>query len=224
VAKPGATVSVAVLTAVYGGYDNPHPLPPQDIECDSILLSDDTGLQVDGWRTVTLFSDRPARLAAKRPRCRPELVTDADVVVWLDAHVEVTSPSLISELVAELGDAPIGAFRHGYHTSIRQEAELASTLPKYNGWDLRAQARAYEALGHPHNWGMWTTGVMVRRPKQTQLFGRLWQGEIDLWGPEDQISLPFALRESGLRPVDLRFEGWWVGERFRLHPHNDGTM
>lgn len=167
---------------------------------------------------------KPARMRAKHPRCLPHLYTDAEIVVWLDAHVEVRSPSFIRELVEQLGDGKIGAFRHGFHTSISQEAALASTLPKYEGYDLVAQAKHYLEEGHPDSWGMWTTGVMVRRPAETQVFGQEWLAQIERWGPEDQISLPYVLRRNGIEVVDLPFEGWWEGTRFCLHPHNDGSM
>lgn len=220
---PGARVTV--LTANFGDHDTVFPLPAQDIECDAILLTD-RPYAVPGWRNVivTLPEDTTPRLAAKRPRCRPDLYTDAEIVVWLDAHLEVTTSTLIGELVEQLGDGTVGAFRHGFHTTITQEAKLASTLAKYAGYDLAGQAKAYLEAGHPDDWGLWTTGVMVRRPGATVEFGNAWQAEIDQWGPEDQISLPVALRSTGTTPVDLPFEGWWKGDRFTIHPHTDGSM
>lgn len=220
---PGARV--AVLTAMFGDHDIVRPLPAQDIECDAILLTD-RPYDVPGWRNVVvpIPDEMTPRVAAKRPRCRPDGFVDADVVVWVDAHVEVRCASLVGELVDQLGDGAVGAFRHSFHTSISQEAALASTLPKYAGYDLTGQAKHYLAEGHPDTWGMWTTGVMVRRPAATVEFGDAWWAEVERWGPEDQISLPYALRRTVGYPVDLPFEGWWVGERFTLHQHNDGTM
>ena len=230
---PTEGAPICVMTAIFGGYDVPWPLLAQDVECDAILITDDPELQVPGWRTVHWtgvrgwrFADEPPlppRLAAKVPRCRPDRWTDAEHIVWLDGHLSVTSPSLIRELVAELGDGDIGAFRHHFHTTITEEAALASELPKYEGWDLQRQAKTYLEAGHPDDYGLWTTGVMVRRPRRTITFGNAWQDEIDIFGPEDQISLPWALRATGTEMVDLAFEGWWVGRRFHLHQHTDGT-
>lgn len=217
-------MTVCVMTAVTGGYDNPRPLPAQDIACDAVIVSD-RPYDIPGWRNIVIpTSDQASpRMAAKRPRCRPDRYTDAEVVVWFDAHLEVRSSSLVRDLVDQLGDGQIGAFRHGFHTSISQEAALAATLPKYEGWDLIGQAKHYLADGHPDDWGMWTTGVMVRRLAGSVEFGDAWQAEIDRWGPEDQISLPVVLRRTVGYPVDLPFEGWWKGDRFMLHRHNDGT-
>ena len=223
--QPTEGARVCVLSCNFGDHDEVSPLPAQDIECDAILLTS-KACEVPGWRNVVvpIPDDITPRMWAKRPRCQPEKFTDAEVVVWLDGHVDVRSELLVRELVDHLGDGVIGAFRHGFHTSISQEAALASTLPKYEGHDLVAQAKHYLEEGHPDSWGMWTTGVMVRRPAETAEFGEAWLAEIERWGPEDQISLPYVLRTTGTEMVDLPFEGWWVGERFILHPHNDGTM
>ena len=211
------------MTAVFGGYDNPRPLPTQDISCEAILVSD-RPYGIPGWRNSIATEKWPSpRLAAKEPRCRPQQWTDADIVLWIDAHVEVRSGSFVREIVHQLGAGSIGMFRHAFHGSISQEARLASTLPKYSGYDLIGQASHYIAEGHPDAWGMWMTGVMVRRPVHTIEFGDAWLDEIRHWGPEDQISLPVVLRRTIGHPVDLPFEGWWHGTRFILHRHNDGT-
>lgn len=222
--QPTRGASVCVMTAVFGGYDTPKPLPAQDIACDAVLITDRPAT-TPGWRNLVarLPAGTLPRMAAKWPRCRPDRFTDADVVVWLDGHIEVRSPSLIRELVEQLGDGVIGAFRHPFHTTISEEAKLASTLAKYAGWDLSRQVDAYLAAGLPDDWGLWATGVMVRRPAATVEFGEMWQSEIDTWGPEDQISLPYALWATATPIVDLPFDGWWNGDRFMLHPHNDGT-
>ena len=216
-------MSICVLTAIFGEYDNPWPFLDQDIDCDALIISD-RPYSVPGWRNILAQPtlDSP-RMAAKEPRCLPQLWTDADIIVWLDAHLEVRSRSFVRELVSQLGDGRIGMFRHTYHRAISQEARLASQLDKYRGYDLLGQVRHYLDEGHPDSWGMWTTGVMVRRPSDTLEFGNVWLDEIKRWGPEDQISLPYALRRTIGYPVDLPFEGWWEGKRFLLHRHNDGT-
>ncbi len=213
---------VCVMTAVFGDYDNLWPLPVQDIDCETLLISD-RPYNIAGWKNKTVSTHTTARMAAKEPRCVPHRWTDADIVIWLDASLEVRSNSLVRELVTQLGNGKLGAFRHDFHASISQETQLAATLPKYGGYDLRAQARHYLHEGHPDDWGLWTTGIMVRRPAETVEFGEAWLKEIERWGPEDQVSLPYVLRRTIGYPVDLPFEGWWQGTRFMLHCHNDGT-
>jgi len=215
---------VCVMTAVFGGYDSPRPFRAQDIACDAILIADEP-MVVPGWRTVAAARPWGAspRMAAKEPRCLPHRWTDADIVIWIDGHIEVISESFVRELVAQLDGGALGMFRHAFHTTISEEAALASRLPKYVTYDLVAQANHYIADGHPDAWGMWATGVMIRRPAETVSFGEAWLEEIKRWGPEDQISLPYVLRRTIGYPVDLPFEGWRKGYRFKLHQHNDGT-
>lgn len=215
---------ICVMTAVFGDYDRPRPLPQQDIDCRSLLISD-RPYDIVGWNNevVPVPKSKSSRMAAKEPRCLPHRWTDAEIVVWLDANLEVRSKSLVRELTAQLGDGKLGAFRHSFHTSISQEARLASTLPKYSGYDLKKQVKRYLRKGHPDAWGLWMTGVMVRVSTDTVKFGERWLKQIERWGPEDQISLPYVLRRTIGYPIDLPFEGWWQGSRFLLHYHNDGT-
>lgn len=211
------------MTAVFGGYDNIRPLPTQDVACDAILIADQP-CDVAGWRTLAApQSEVSPRMAAKEPRCLPHRWTDADIVLWIDGHVEITSSSFVREVVHQLGAGKIGMFRHNFHTGISEEARFAARLPKYAGYDLVAQADHYLADGHPDAWGMWATGVMVRRSSETTEFGEAWLAEIRRWGPEDQISLPYVLRRTIGYPIDLPFDGWRSGTRFTLHQHNDGT-
>lgn len=208
------------MRAVFGGYDDYRWADDRDM-----LLTESTwGLYARPELDCRWFDDlveHSPRMAAKVPRCRPDLFTDADIVVWLDGHLEVLDGRFVDDCVTALGDRDVAVFRHPFLTTITAEAHLAATLPKYNGWDLTGQARRYLTAGHPDNWGLWATGVMVRRPATTRTFGDRWQAEIDRWGPEDQISLPPVLRACGITPVDL--PAWWWCTRFRLHPHADGT-
>jgi hypothetical protein len=218
-------MTIAVLTANFGGYDQPHPLPAQDIAPEAILVSD-RPLEVEGWTNVVVppVGRVDPRHAAKAPKMVPRAFTDAEVVVWLDGHLEVRTTSLISDLVTQLGDEEFGAFRHTFMDSISAEAELASKLFKYRGYKLRAQAQHYLDSGHPDKWGMWTSGLTVRRmTSRVEAMGRAWHAEAKLWGTEDQIALPVVLRNHGIIPVDLPFEGWWAGKRFMLHRHKDGS-
>jgi hypothetical protein len=63
------------------------------------------------------------------------------------------------------------------------------------------QADAYSLAGHPERWGLWATGVIARRHTDAvRELGVRWLHETERWSFQDQISQPYALRETGLRP------------------------
>lgn len=211
-------MKVAVVSALYGGYDTPKPFPSDDIE--AVLVSD-VPIDISGWRNIVAPSEEAdPRMAAKYAKCRPDLYVEADIIVWLDASIEVRDSQVIDDLVSGLGDGLFGAYRHTFNHTIKSEALCASNVAeKYDNADLFGQVAHYEAQGHPKRWGMWTSGVHVRRIDDvTRRFGDEWLAEMKRWGVEDQISLPFVLRNNDITPIDLPHPGW-DNPRFILRPH-----
>ena len=200
---------VAILTAIYDGYDSLKPVLPQaGVDVEWIVVTDTVpdAVAAAGWTVV--HEPRPGEhpnRAAKHPKYRPWEYTDADVSLWVDASFRVVSAQFAIEATARLTDEePIGQFVHPWRDCLFAEATESARLPKYEGEPSLEQAAAYRAAGHPEHWGLWATGVMARRhtPAVREL-GERWSEETDRWSFQDQISQPFVLREVGLRPWAL---------------------
>jgi len=103
-----------------------------------------------------------------------------------------------------LGDADCGFYTHPDRTTISSEAEASIKIHKYEDQDVRGQVQEYLAQGHPDDWGLWAGGLfIVRDTPAVRRMGERWLEEIVRWSHQDQLSLPFVLREQGLRPVPL---------------------
>jgi hypothetical protein len=214
---------VAVLTAIYDGYDTVKPVCPQTYQAFGyesgfrvrwILVTDDPGKLVEaepgalsGWEVIT--QPRPhlhPNHAAKYPKFMPELYTGAPLTVWIDASYRVVSPHFVSE--ARSYADPIAQFVHPWRDCAMEEAAFSRTLAKYDGQPLAGQATHYRALGLPPHWGLWATGVIIRdhhAPASRQLgdFGSHWLSEVEAWTWQDQVSEPYILKRFGLRPTAL---------------------
>lgn len=218
-------MSVAVITSCYGGYDKPRPPTTQDVECEWVLVTD-VPVDVPGWRVVV--EPRPhahPRLAAKVAKFRPDLYSDADTLVWIDSHVVVHSDQFVGSLVLWLGDHDLAMFRHPLRQSILAEAMASAGLPKYDGQTVLEQAAHYVDEGHDPNYGLWCTGISVRRNLfQLRRFGENWLLENTRWTYQDQISLPplIARHWTTIRMGDLPAEHWG-GPLWGLTPHEDGS-
>lgn len=201
--------TVTVISSVYGGYDTPCALPPQDHPHDAILVTD-IDYEVPGWRTVVEPREHlHPRMAAKFAKCRPDLYTDAKVTIWIDASFQVLRPDFVSWCVQQIGVHPIAQIRHPERQRITDEADVSSKMLKYQGQAVREQARHYLSVDYPDGWGMWATGLIVRRrTSQTMLFGSEWLHEQIRWTYQDQISEPPILAAMAMRPVDLETELW----------------
>ena len=197
---------VAILTAIYDAYDTLKPVMPQDgVDVDWVLVTDDPAFRGGalGWRTI--YMPRPGvhpNRAAKHPKFLPWEYTDAPVSVWIEASLRVVSSTLAADVLA-LAD-PIAQFVHPWRDCLYAEADESVKLDKYAGEPCAEQAKLYRELGHPERWGLWATTLIARRhTEQVREFGARWLEEVNAWTFQDQVSHPFVLRETGLRPVAL---------------------
>jgi hypothetical protein len=198
---------VAILTAIYDAYDELKPVLPQTgVDVEWICVHDGAPPPAEaakGWTLV--YEPRPGvhpNRAAKHPKYEPWKYTDAPVSVWVDASFRVVSDRFAVEAAAGLTDEePIAQFQHPWRDCLYAEAKESAALAKYAGEPVLEQANAYALTGHPERWGLWATGVIARRHTDAvrELGGR-WLHETEQWSFQDQISQPYALRETGLRP------------------------
>ncbi len=194
------TAQAAIITAIYGDYDELKPVLPQaGLDVEWICVTDKPR-QAHGWRVVVDPKVGVHRnTAAKEPKCAPWRYTDAGMSIWVDGSIQVLSDRFAVEtlLVAN----PIAQYVHPQRDCIYDEAEHCREHPKYASLALRAQADSYRAQGHPEHWGLWASGVIARRHEpEVRAFGEAWLEEIACWGFQDQISEPFCLRRKGLCP------------------------
>lgn len=212
-------MSIAVVSSVYGGYDIPVSPVRQDVECDWILVSD-RDYDCHPWKVVV--EPRPQlhpRLAAKVAKCRPDLYTDADITIWVDASFAITSPGFVSWCVEQLGDGEVAQIPHPQRRHITDEARVSATLPKYGGLPVVEQAASYVAQGYPDGWGLWATGLIVYRGKSR--FGDAWLTEQMRFTYQDQLSEAPVLHRMGIRPVDMNPAVLFGHPHFGLRAHRD---
>jgi len=222
----------AVVSSIYGGYDELCPPAPQPVPVDWVMVTD-APVSCPPWRVVA--EPRPwltPRIASKIPRADPGRYTGADIVIYLDANI-VIGEGLVPLLAGALGDAPLmmvptddrdytKTFGWGSCWSgLRDEAAYSATMPKYEGHPIREQAEHYAAAGHPDDWGNWATGLMIRS-RDCVNFGDLWLAEIMRWGGECQLALSHVLWQMGLKPASLPL-GVWNASGFSRRKHQDGT-
>jgi hypothetical protein len=211
-------MSVAVITSIYGGYDALLDPPEQSVDVARwVCVTDDPDLKSDVWDVVV---DRrpgdPPRLAAKLAKVLPmEYVGRGhlhDRIVRIDGATFLRHGDSLAELIDAAGDAVIAQFPHPARSCIYTELEAAATQPKYHGQPLREQVGSYQAAGHPADWGLWETGVLVYRyglaADLLTSFGAAWLAEMRRWSLQDQLSEPVVLRRFGLWPAPLPGNYW----------------
>lgn len=199
---------VAVISSVYGDYDAPVDLPVQDRPYEAILVTDHHHDGLTGWQQVIEPRHHlHPRMAAKVAKCRPDIYTDATITIWIDASFAILRSDFVSWCVQQIGVYPIGQIRHPDRQHIMAEAHVSAQMTKYQGQAVKEQAAEYLRRGYPDGWGLWATGLIVRRnTSQTREFGGMWLMEQLLWTYQDQISEPPMLHLAGLKPIELATE------------------
>lgn len=225
-------MSVAVITSIYGGYDQLAAPPPQDMEAEWICVTDRSDLDGQGaWKVVSepRADGIHPRLAAKVPKCLPGLYTDASVIVWLDGSCRLKETDSLRRLVVANPLAPISQFAHPDRDCIYDEGAFSALLPKYISTPVHEQMGWYRhEEGHPPHWGLWATGVIVRNLTLDAIdhdlieqFGQAWLNEQVRWTIQDQISEAPVLRRFGLRPALLP-GNLWANDILGWAAHRDG--
>lgn len=208
---------IAIITAIYDGYDTLAPVIPQvDAHVEWICVTDKQIEDPVGWRVVV--EPRPGQhpnVAAKRPKMLPWEYTDATYTIWVDASFRVTSERFAADIAFLLTRHRLVQFRHPWRDCVYDEAAASLELPKYEAQAaiIRKQMGHYRELNHPEHWGLWATGVIGRSRsmldcapgsgKQLQDHGGLWLRDCQEWSYQDQLSEAVRLRQVGLRPLDL---------------------
>jgi len=206
-------LNVAIITSATDGYDTlKRGVDQFGANVEWIAVTDGTEVVEDGapWEIMSpepFATDadmtHPNRLA-KIAKCMPWHFTDAPYVIWIDASYRVTSPLFAVQAVNIA--QPLAQFVHPWRECVYTEATASRELLRYADQKevIKAQVNEYEEIGHPANWGLWATGVIVRkRTTDTEFFGQQWLSEIRRWSYQDQLSEPVVLRMCDLRPAPL---------------------
>jgi hypothetical protein len=235
-------MTTVVYTAIYGGYDEPKPLPP-DLDCAAVLVTDSDATAAlgisRGWRPliiphrVATTNGDPAKLAPmlahKWWKTHPQALATLgglDIALWVDGSIELATPDYVALCARALGRDDLALCPHPWRDCAIAEGEYSATLPRYQQTPVGAQTAFYErTVAHPRGWGLFASGVLAwRLTPATAAFGEWWWRECLTWSHQDQVSLPVLLRLSDKGELEgtagmgwnrnLGWEQWW-----RLHHH-----
>ena len=207
---------LAAVCAIYGGYDL---IPPVPEGFDDAVLITDVPVR-SGWRNVVEASDTHPRLAAKRPKARPDLYTDCEASLWMDGSIRVRDGSFAERIRALLRESDLILTDHPEDRDcLYAEAEHCQDWPKYCDEPLREQIDHYRKAGMPEHFGLWAAGCIARsHTPAMKAFGDAWLEQMHYWTIKDQVSLPYLLWRD-----DISFATFGIdqlaNEFFDLLPH-----
>lgn len=214
-------MGLTLITAMYGGHDTVRPLPDGHGFDDAVLVTDEPGLTVDGWRTVFVPGTGQPRLDAKTPKLAPWRFVDTPASVWIDAACEVVDGGFRAWLDRH-EPVELRAWSHPEpRTCLYAEAAYCQDWPKYRDQPMREQVAAYRAAGMPEGFGLYACGTLAwRHTARSQAFGEAWLVEQYRWTIQDQVSLPFLLWDRAGQIDFAPFDGHQYANPYvRWHRH-----
>ena len=225
-------MTVAIVTACAGAYDTPRAQAEQDIDVDWFWFGDwDGPVPPAPWRFELIEHAASPNFAAKRVKCCPP-VGHADVI-WIDASMQVTSPSFAREALDARGRDGIAAWRHPRRDCVYDEAEASVGAEaqggKYDGQPIMEQAAHYRANGYPAHAGLYACGTIAYDWSSSTVheFGERWLRECARWSVQDQLSFPVVALRMGLKPgvfpvdqIEGRGPGFLSNRWLRIHEHH----
>jgi hypothetical protein len=233
-----------VYTAIFGDYDTLKQPAAQDQSSEFVCFTDaKLPSSTKGWHVVHVTADRKLhpRMQAKQfkllshkvfPNGRAAdsfassaLRRPADISIWIDGSVQIRSSSFVRDLRAALGEQDWAMFSHPDRDCIYDEAQVCAAMFKYHGLPLFLQVEAYRSTVPPHG-GLYACTVIVRRepaPEGLKAVNSLWWEENLRWTYQDQLSLPYVLRQMRqCEPIPIP-GNLWSNKWFDLMPHNADT-
>ena len=193
-------MSIGIITAVFGDYDDIPVLPDG---FDEAILVSDVPIK-SKWKNVVHRLPIPPRLNAKIPKCRPDFFLSTNKTVWVDASMKVDSKWLLRQTKNHISDNSIVLFRHPERSSILQESSYCANFEKYRNWPIQQQVNFYKSLGFKDDFGLWAGGLLIRNSSEEMIdFGNSWLIENFIWSIQDQISLPYLAWKQDLNLIPL---------------------
>ena len=193
-------MKLAIVTAIFGDYDDLHELPEDHGFDEAICLTDNPNMRSKTWDIrLEQKSDNP-RLLAKRPKMQPQRYVEADAWVWVDGQIQ-TKKGFSEFARSQIGEQ-VAAFQHPERACIYEEAEVVKSRNLARREVINHQMALYKKAGMPERFGLWECAVLVW-PKSGLELGRLWLQEVRRQSLRDQLALPFLSWSRGIKVETL---------------------
>ena len=226
--RSGNEIRIVIFTAITDNYDSiklPEQLNPR---FDYVLFTDSPAPDTGIWqiRPITyLHSDkvRSARFIKTHPHV---FLNDYNVAIWIDSNIMILGDIYyIVEKFLYSGKS-IGAVPHPLRESIYEEVTVCENKGKDENDVMKEQIDKYKNRSFLHR-DLIESNFMVfdlRNDKTACVLDRWWY-EIDRHSRRDQLSLNYALSETGVdwyrltkRPDSIRNH-----PDFAFVPHDNGV-
>lgn len=192
-----------VVTAVFGGWDR--LLPVKHHQSARCVCFTDEPFECRGWDVIAI---PPPSSSPRMSARRVKLLTHEYIggnTIWVDAVMMLKGD--MAELAEQCGDFAIP--KHTHRNCVYTELLAIASSGKVLFQTCATIAARYQAEGMPAHFGLWETGIVVRRDKpQVQRFCVEWWNELCQTSTRDQPALAYTAFEQGWGPEFIELSVW----------------
>ena len=197
-----ATNNIAVVTAIFGGYDKLSiPFKLQD-EIDYICFTDNPIDSYGIWqiRQTPYYHPCPTRMARYVKLHLLDLLSEYETLIWVDGNIVICGDLMKYVHAFDVNDTDIGLISHPLRDCIYEEAKACIQRAKDNELAINTQVEHYRKLGIPKKSGLFETNFFITRKSQkSRRFFKAWWGEIERFTKRDQLSVVVAQHASDIK-------------------------
>jgi hypothetical protein len=194
----------AVISAIYGNFDNPVKQPDQGVD-DYIMFTDNPNLTSDFWRIVY----KPLPFGSPRGDAKyiktfmwllPELA-EYDEMLWIDGCLQLND-NVFAEFSQHEGSMVIALHPNPDRNNIYEMIDICRPLGKYADSRFDEQVSYLKSIGFPERCSVYACcRFLTRRSPDLMKLTHYWWSHNLLFHWQDQISLPVAVFQSGVKPT-----------------------
>lgn len=192
-------MKICIYTIISNDYDTVKPITLPNIP--HYLFTDNPNIHAPGYEIIPIDTSEDCRLQRRIKILTPAVLEHYDVTIYIDASMTLRAT------VLQLLRTYRGGFIIGNHkrNCVYAEGLAVKQLKKAPEDIVNKQISEYYEHNYPTGAGMYSSGFMIR-DKSTKAMCELWYSKLEEHSHRDQLSLPWALWKTGLKPNAVRYE------------------
>lgn len=190
--------SVVIYTVISNDYDNIKPVVLKSIP--HYLFTDNPNINAPGWNVIEIEKTEDQRLQRKIKILGHPVLDKYDVTVYVDGTMTIKN-TMLNLLRTFKKGMIIG--KHESRNCVYAEGLAVKEAKKAPTEVVNKQIADYYENDFPINFGMWSAGLLIR-DKSTKEMCEIWYSKLEQHSHRDQLSLPWALWKTGIKPLEVR--------------------
>ena len=217
-------MKVILYTCNFRNYDT-FKNTPKIHGVDCVYFTDNKNLHSDTWNIKILecnFIDKDPQRASRWVKTHPiALLPEHDISIWLDSSFVPKMDSL-SHLINISKKHDISMYPHPVRDCLYDEGRVCSEFGLDDSDLIAKQLFKYEKEYFPRNYGLYSTGLIIRNNNdKVKKYNELWWEQIKNGSKRDQLSQSYVSWKLGMPINKLTlgtiYENPWFQRTKHIH-------